>query len=530
MEFNHADLFEGLADAIGERTAVVVFDSAGGTQRRTYAELDADANRLAHHLRDAGVTAGRHVGIQLYNGLEYVTALLAALKIRAVPVNVNYRYVEAELEYLYDDADLVALVYDAEFEDRVTTAAARVPALRHRVVVGGTSPHAIAYPDALAGSPAARGFGKRSGEDVYIIYTGGTTGMPKGVMWRSADLFMAFGGGNPYGDPRETPEAVIEAAQDSGPLVMMPAAPLMHGAAQMATFIGWWMGATIVYTRRFDAAEVLRTIENEKVFTINITGDAMARPLADALAADSYDLSSLAVLSSTGAILSGAVRDRLQELLPNVAILDNFGSSESGFTASGVDGSSPESGMRYRPNNARLRVLDDALQEVRPGSGVLGQVAKSGHIAFGYYNDPKKTAKTFVEVEGERWLLTGDIATVEADGTIAVFGRGSQCINTGGEKVFPEEIEAVLKRHPAVFDALVTGIPDERFGSRVAAVVQPYDQAPTTDELDAHCRGVLSGYKVPRTYAFVDEMRRSPAGKADYRWAKQIAEQAAART
>ncbi|GAB3962804.1 acyl-CoA synthetase [Actinoallomurus acanthiterrae] len=530
MEFNHADLFEGLADAIGERTALVVFDSAGGTRRRTYAELDADANRLAHHLRDAGVTAGLHVGIQLYNGLEYVTALLATLKIRAVPVNVNYRYVEAELEYLYDDADLVALVYDAEFEDRVTTAAARVPALTHRIVAGGTSPHAVAYPDALAGSPATRGFDKRSGEDVYIIYTGGTTGMPKGVMWRSTDLFMAFGGGNPYGDPRETPESVIEAAQASGPLVMMPAAPLMHGAAQMATFIGWWMGATIVYTRRFDAAEVLRAIEAEKVLTINITGDAMARPLAEALAARSHDLSSLAVFSSTGAILSGAVRDRLQELMPNVAILDNFGSSESGFTASSVDGSSPESGMRYRPNNARLRVLDDALKEVQPGSGVLGQVAKSGHIAFGYYNDPEKTAKTFVEVEGERWLLTGDIATVEADGTIAIYGRGSQCINTGGEKVFPEEIEAVLKRHPAVFDVLVTGIPDDRFGSRVAAVVQPYDQAPTVDELDAHCRGVLSGYKVPRTYAFVEEMRRSPAGKADYRWAKQIAEQAAAHT
>jgi acyl-CoA synthetase (AMP-forming)/AMP-acid ligase II len=527
MEFNHADLFEGLADAIGERTALVVFDSVRGTERRTYAELDAEANRLAHHLRDAGVAAGRHVGIQLYNGVEYVTALLAALKIRAVPINVNYRYVEAELEYLYADADLVALVYDAELEDRVTAAAARVPTLRHRIVVGGTSPHAVAYPDALAAAPATRGFPERTGDDVYIIYTGGTTGMPKGVMWRNEDLFMGFGGGNPSGDPRGTPDEVIEAAKGSGPLVMMAAAPLMHGAAQMATFIGWWMGATIVYTRRFDAVEVLRAIETEKVFTMNITGDAMARPLAEAIAAGAYDLGSLAVISSTGAILSGAVRDRLQELLPQVMILDNFGSSESGFTASGVEGSSPESGMRYRPNNPRLRVLDDALKEVQPGSGVIGQVAKSGHIAFGYYNDPEKTAKTFVEVAGVRWLLTGDIATVEADGTIAIFGRGSQCINTGGEKVYPEEIEAVLKRHPAVFDALVTGIPDERFGNRVAAVVQPYEEPPSAEDLDAHCRGVLSGYKVPRAYAFVAEIQRSPAGKADYRWAKRIAEQAA---
>ncbi|GAA4612762.1 acyl-CoA synthetase [Actinoallomurus liliacearum] len=527
MEFNHADLFEGLADAIGERTAVVVFDAAGGTERRTYAELDDEADRLARHLRAAGVEPGGHVGIQLYNGVEYVAALLAALKVRAVPVNVNYRYVEAELEYLYSDADLVALVYDAEFEDRVEAVASRVPSLRHRIVVGGESPHAVSYRDALAESPAARDLPERSGQDVYIIYTGGTTGMPKGVMWRCEDLFMAFGGGNPYGEPRKTPDEVIEAAKGSGPLVMMAAAPLMHGAAQMATFIGWWMGATIVYTRRFDAVEVLQAIEAEKVFTINITGDAMARPLADAIAAGSHDLSSFGVLSSTGAILSGAVRDRLQELLPNVMILDNFGSSESGYTASGVEGSSPESGMRYRPNNPRLRVLDDALKEVEPGSGVIGQVAKSGHIAFGYYNDPAKTAKTFVEVDGVRWLLTGDIATVEADGTIAIFGRGSQCINTGGEKVYPEEIEAVLKRHPAVFDALVTGIPDERFGSRVAAVVQPYGEPPAVADLDAHCRGVLSGYKVPRTYAFVPEMQRSPAGKADYRWAKQIAERAA---
>jgi 3-oxocholest-4-en-26-oate---CoA ligase len=308
---------------------------------------------------------------------------------------------------------------------------------------------------------------------------------------------------------------------------MMPATPLMHGAAQMATFIGWWIGATIVYTRRFDAAEVLRAIERERVLSVNITGDAMARPLAEELAAGAYDMSSLAVIGSTGAILSGSVRDRLRQLLPNVMVLDNFGSSESGFTASGVEGSTPERGLRYRPINDRLAVLDESLRRVRPGSEVIGQVAKRGHIAFGYYNDPDKTARTFPEIDGERWLLTGDIATVEADGTIAVFGRGSQCINTGGEKVYPEEVEAVLKGHPDVFDAVVTGIPDERWGSRVAAVLQPYGGSgagPSVADLDAHCRKSLSGYKVPRTYAFVDEVVRSPAGKADYRWARQVAE------
>jgi acyl-CoA synthetase (AMP-forming)/AMP-acid ligase II len=525
MEFNHADLFEGLADAIGDRTALVA-SGTDGVVRLTYGELDAHANRLAHHLADAGVGPADHVGVHLYNGLEYVATVLAALKIRAVPVNVNYRYVEGELAYLYRDAALVALVYDAAFEERVTAAAPEAPTLRHRVVCGGSSPSAVGYADALSSSSASRGFPARSGDDLYIIYTGGTTGMPKGVMWRCEDLFMAFGGGNPYGEPRATPQEVIDAACGSGGVTMMTTAPLMHGAAQMTMFLTWWMGGTIVFNRRFTAAETLRTIEREKVVTVGITGDAMARPLAEEIATGAYDLSSLAAVSSTGAILSGAVRERLHALLPQVMIIDSFGSSESGYTASGVEGSTPESGLRYRPNNAHLRVLDEGLRPVVPGSGAVGQVAKSGPIALGYWNDPEKTARTFVEIDGTRWLLTGDIATVEDDGTISIFGRGSQCINTGGEKVFPEEVEAVLKGHPSVFDAVVTGIPDDRFGERVAAVVQPYDEAPPAADLDAHCRSRLSGYKIPRTYAFVARIERSPAGKADYRWARKVAAEA----
>lgn len=521
MEFNHADLFEALADTIGDRIAVVC-----GDERLTYAELDAHANRLAHHLQSQGVRQGDHVGIHLYNGVEYIAGLLAALKIRAVPVNVNYRYVEAELLHLYTDSDIVALIYDVEFDARVAAVAPRAPGLRHLVAVGGPTvvAGAVPYREALARQPATRGFAERSGQDVYIIYTGGTTGLPKGVMWHTEDLFMAFGGGNPYGEPRATPQEVVDEAAKASPLIMMAVAPLMHGAAQMATFITWWMGAAMVYVRRFDAAEVWRTVEREKVLTINITGDAMARPLADELAAGTYDLSSLFVISSTGAILTGAVRDRLQELLPSVMILDNFGSTESGYTASGVAGSSPETGLRYQPNaTARLVVLDERLRPVAPGSGQMGTVAKAGRIAFGYYKDQAKTDATFVTDEaGTRWLLTGDLATVDTDGTINVFGRGSQCINTGGEKVFPEEVEAVLKGHPAVFDAVVTGVPDERWGYRVAAVVEARQGVSvTTRELDAHCREVLSSYKVPRTYAFVAEVVRSPAGKADYRWARE---------
>ncbi|WP_449064489.1 acyl-CoA synthetase [Planomonospora algeriensis] len=528
MEFNHADLFEGLADAIGGRVAV----SCDG-RRLTYAELDAHANRLAHHLAAHGVGAGRHVGLHLYNGVEYIAGMLAALKLRAVPVNVNYRYVEEELLYLYRDAGLAALLFDVEFDDRVAAVAPRVPTLAHLVAVGGPSKvaGAVPYETALAGRPETRGFPARSGDDRYIVYTGGTTGMPKGVLWRTEDLFFAFGGGNPYGDPLRSPQAVVEQARGSGPLVMLAAAPLMHGAAQMATFITWWMGGTMVYVRRFDPAAVLRAIEREQVFTLSVTGDAMARPLAEELAAGSYDLSPLGVISSTGAILTGAVRDRLQRLLPHVMIVDSFGSTESGYTASAVPGSSPETGLRFQPNaTVGLTVLDASLEPVKPGSGEVGTVARSGRIPLGYHGDEEKTRRTFVtDAAGVRWLLTGDLATVEADGTVAFLGRGSGCINTGGEKVFPEEVEAVLKGHPAVFDAVVTGVPDERWGSRVAAVVEPRPgAAPTAEELDAHCRTRLSGYKVPRIFAFVDEMVRSPAGKADYRWARETAAAASA--
>ncbi|MBF8186932.1 acyl-CoA synthetase [Nonomuraea sp. K274] len=526
MEFNHADLFEGLADAIGDRTAVIC-----GDDRRTFAELEAESNRLAHYLMDLGVQPGQHVGLHLYNGIEYVAGLLAALKIRAVPINVNYRYVEAELLYLYRDSDIRALVYDVEFDARVAAVADEAPLLEHLISVGGRSSigSAVPYETALELGKPERGFPPRSGQDLYIIYTGGTTGLPKGAMWHVEDLFMGFGGGNPSGEPRATPQEVIDEAVKAAPMVMMAAPPLMHGAAQMATFLAWWMGATIVFVRKFDAHEVWRTIEREKVFTINITGDAMARPLAEALKDGDYDVSSLYVIGSTGAILSGAVRDRLQDLLPNVMILDNFGSTESGYTASGVAGSSPEKGLRYQPNSVvKLAVLDERHRPVEPGSGQLGTVARSGRVSFGYYNDPDKTARTFVTDEaGTRWLLTGDLASVDPDGTVNVFGRGSQCVNTGGEKVFPEEVEAVLKGHPSVFDAVVTGVPDERWGNRVAAVIEPRPGVEVTaEELDAHCRTVLSGYKVPRSYAFVTEMVRSPAGKADYRWARRTAEAA----
>ncbi len=513
MEYNLADLFESVVDTVPEREALVC-----GDRRLTFAELEARANRLAHHLAANGVGPGDHVGVQLYNGPEYVETMLACLKLRAVPVNINYRYVAAELAYLYGDADLVALVHDPEFTERV--AEARTPAMRHALVAGPE------YEKALDEASPDRDFGPRSADDHYIIYTGGTTGMPKGVVWRHEDLFFAgMGGGDPVGEPVKTPEELAERVATSYPLVMFPVAPLMHGAAQLATFIGWFGGRKVVLVRKFDAADVVRAIADEKVNAANIVGDAMARPIAEALAGPlkGADTSTLFAISSAGAILSASVKEQLKALLPNTILLDNFGATESGFNGTGVEGSSPEAGLRFTVN-ARTAVLDDSLKPVQPGSGVIGHVAQRGHVPLGYYKDPEKSAKVFVEIDGERWVLLGDLATVEEDGAVRVLGRGAVCINSGGEKIFPEEIEAVLKAHPAVFDAVVAGVPDERYGQRVAAVVQLRPGVEAVDgDLDEHCRERLSGYKVPRAYVVVDEVRRSPSGKPDYRWAQQTA-------
>jgi 3-oxocholest-4-en-26-oate---CoA ligase len=525
VDYNLADIFEAQVDVIGDRAALVC-----GDRRLTYAELDARADRLAHHFLSIGIAPGDHVGVQLYNCTEYVETMIACFKVRAVPVNVNYRYVEDELLYLYVDADLVALVHDTEFTPRVEAVRPRAPMLRELVTVGdGDIPDgAVRFDDATAAQPAARGYAPRSGDDLYIIYTGGTTGMPKGVMWRQEDLFFAgMGGADPIGTPVTSPEEVAERAVNRGALTMFPVAPLMHGAAQLATWIGFLQAAKVVLVRKFDATDVIATASREGANSLSIVGDAMARPIAEALAGPmkGTDLSSVFAISSAGAILSQSVRDRLQELLPNVMLLDNFGASETGFQGTGTAGSSPDAGLKFTVN-ARTGVLTGDLVPVEPGSGDVGRVAQHGHVPLGYYKDEAKTKESFVTIDGERWVLLGDEATIEADGTIAVLGRHSVCINTGGEKVYPEEVEAALKAHPAVYDAVVTGVPDERYGQRVVALVQirPEHDAPSLDDLAAHCRTRVAGYKVPRMVVVVPEIRRSPSGKADYPWAARVAD------
>jgi acyl-CoA synthetase (AMP-forming)/AMP-acid ligase II len=527
MEFNIADLFESIADSIPDRLAVV-----SGEHRLTFAELEARANRVANALRELGIRPGDHVGLYLYNGHPFLEAMLASFKLRAVPININYRYVEEELAYLCSNADLAALVVQRELLPRAIAIRDRVPTLRTIIAVDDDGPRedeagAHAYEPLLAAASPERRFEARSGRDHYIIYTGGTTGMPRGVVWQHEDVFFAgLQGGNAGGDPIASPEELGPlVASKEEPLTFLPAAPFIHGAAQWAAIIGWFGGGKVVLSpgRSFDGRRICELIELEKVNTITLVGDAMARPMVEALREREYDVASLIVIASAGAVLSDAVKDELQERLPNVMILNNFGATETGHQ--GMVGFGEASGGKptFAMDESNT-VLGEDMRPIAPGSGIVGKLARRGRLPIGYYKDPAKTAATFVTIEGERWVIPGDMATLEEDGRITVFGRGAVCINTGGEKVFPEEVEAALKAHPGVADAVVVGVPDEKWGSRVAAVVQARPGADVTlASLDAHCRTRIAGYKVPRQLVLVEHLVRHPSGKPDYRWAAEAA-------
>jgi len=531
MEFNVATILESIADADPDREAVVCGDT-----RLTFKQLDEHATRFANRLLAQGVKPGQHVGLYLHNGTEFLEAMLGTLKVRAVPININYRYVEGELLYLFKDADLVTLVFQREYAARVRAVCADVPTLEHYIYVDDASGAEVSdfagqsaqeYSAMLADQSPVRDFEKRSGDDIFIVYTGGTTGMPKGVMWRQEDLFYSgLKGGNPGDEPLERAEMVAQRIKDGEALCMtfLPAAPFIHGAAQWASLIGWFTGSKIIVIPgpSFNPKQACEVIDKESVTTLIVVGDAMARPFADELRAGSYDTSTLMVIASQGAILSGSVKDELQELLPEVMILNNFGATETGHQGTGFE--DPDSGRLTFMMDENNVVLDEDRKPLEPGTGKIGYLARTGRLPIGYYNDTEKTAKTFVEIDGKRWVITGDMGILEEDGTVTLKGRGSVCINTGGEKVFPEEVEQGLKAHPSVMDAVVVGVPDEKWGQRVAAVVQPREgMKPTAEELLAHCRTQVAGYKVPREYHSVSTILRHPSGKPDYRWARDVA-------
>ncbi|MDI2132516.1 acyl-CoA synthetase [Yinghuangia seranimata] len=524
--FNLADLFEVVVDACPDRLALVA-----GDVRLTYRELDARANKFAHAFIACGIGPGDHVGVYARNRSEWLEAMIGAFKARAVPVNINYRYVADELRYVLDNADIKALVVEADLLDTVD-AVDPVPGVLKTLFVlptdgDGTVSEGFADVVDLEGmrlvdaASEERDFGPRSDTDQYIVYTGGTTGFPKGVQWYAKDVFVsAFGGGNFGGAPISDPEE-LAAKADKPPLVQMLTTPLMHGNGQWVTWITLLSaGTAVLWTgQRWDPEAILRAVEREGAATLMLVGDAMARPLADELARGGHDASSLKVIGSGGALLSPAVKEQLKSLVPGLYISDGFGASEFGAgSAQNADGRFP-----LKPNTA---VLGDDLRPVKPGE--TGRMARTGHIPLGYYKDAEKTAATFpVDPDGVRWVVPGDFARLEEDGTVTLLGRGSVCINTGGEKVYPEEVEGVLKAHPAVYDVVVVGVPDARFGERVAAVASVRDgHTVTLAELAAHSRASIAGYKVPRDLVLVDAVPRSPAGKPDYQWAKRVAVEA----
>ncbi|QBS38793.1 acyl-CoA synthetase [Nocardia sp. CS682] len=525
MARNFADLFEHSVDAMPDRVAL-----REGDRRLTFAELDARANRLAAHLSSAGLRACTHIGFQMHNSIETMETLLACFKIRAVPININYRYGVEELRYVYDNADLEALVYHACYAEAVHAAAAGVPSLRHRIVVpdGTVAPvDAVHYEDALAAGPAERAFPERSADDLFMMYTGGTTGLPKGVMWRQEDMWRVLGGGIDFytGVPvaDEYEQSRVGAQGQQSTWFVLP--PLIHAAAMMPTFTALWSGNAVLFEPRFDANRVWQAVARHRPQVMVITGDAMARPLIDAYRAAPVDAAGLIAIGSGAALLSQPVKNALLELFPSLVVTDSIGSSETGFGGIGFaqKDDNPGRGPRVQTGRGSL-VVDDDGRPVQPGEE--GWLAKTGSVPLGYYKDPVKTGKLFKTVDGARIVVTDDRARIEVDGSVTLLGRGNMVINTGGEKVFVEEVEAVVKAHDGIYDAVVVGVPHERWGWQVAAVVsvaEPVDFAALTE----HVRRHLAGYKVPKKIWVTESVVRAPSGKPDYRWAKDVTTQRA---
>ena len=530
-EFNLADLFELVVDTVPDRLALVA-----GPERRTYAELDEAANRFAHHLLDQGAQPGEFVGILARNRAEWVEAMIGCYKARTVPINLNYRYVAPELRYVVDNADLTTLVFEHDFAELAGAALESDGARSPRLVEIDGDPtgrmhtlETVSYQAVLASGSPERAFAPRSADDRYVLYTGGTTGMPKGVVWRQEDIFFAAMGGGGWGAPPiARPEELVGRlnTDESRRVVMLVVGPLMHGNAQWAMWSALMMAGTAVLnvSTRFEPDTLLRAVGDERVASIALVGDAMARPLAEALATappGTYDTSSLVAVGSGGAMLSAAVKEELKIQLPGVLIMDRFGASESGAQGAVDEGAT---GPRFVMND-ETSVLDDQLRPLSPGDGRIGRLARTGRIPLGYHKDQAKTDATFpTDANGVRWSVPGDLASVEPDGTITVHGRGSASINSGGEKIFPEEVEAAVKAHPDVFDAIVVGIPDERFGERVGIVVQPRpsSQPPTLDDLQQHCRDRIAGYKIPRELIIVEAVPLTAAGKPDIGAARSL--------
>jgi acyl-CoA synthetase (AMP-forming)/AMP-acid ligase II len=526
MGWNFADTWEHNADRFGDLLAL-----AQGDREITWAEMDRRADGIAATLHAAGLGQGAKVAQYMYTCPEYIESMFGLFKAGFAPVNTNYRYTDDELAYLWENADAEAVVFHGTFTPRCAALRDRLPGIHVWLWVDDGSEPCPSWATPYE-TAAAAGNGRfvapwgRSGDDLFILYTGGTTGMPKGVMWRQDDLLISLDSGSRRPLP-DTPgwDEFDDRFPRPGPR-HLPGAPMMHGTGAFGAMWGLVIGGSVVMTpgRHFDAVEMLDTIANKRINGMTMVGDAFGKPLLAALDAepDRWDISSLRFIMSSGAMFSSATKHGLLRHNPRLLMVDSLGSSEAigmandTFDASvAAGGGSATARFQLGPNT---KVITEDGREVQPGSGEAGRVARRGRAPLGYYKDAAKSATTFVEINGERWTIPGDFAEVEADGTLRLLGRGSQCINTGGEKVYPEEVEEALKLHPAVRDAAVVGVPDDRFGEAITAIVE-LDESQHLDEaaLIAHVKGAIASYKAPRHVIAVATIGRAANGKLDYK-------------
>jgi fatty-acyl-CoA synthase len=523
-----AGVWEHAAAALPDAPAAI-----HGEHRLSWADFDRRAGALAAGLVEHGLKPGAKVAQYLPNRPEYLESFYAASKVSMVPVNTNYRYLDDELVYLWDNADVEAVVFDGQYTELAERVRPRVPRVRAWFHVGPASERpdwAVGYEEAADRHAVETPAAPRGDDDLMFLYTGGTTGQPKGVMWRQCDLLSLLNSMEPRGLPdRATAEQMVEhfAGRRPGRRSVI-ACPLMHGTGLFFALSTLSSGGCVITvpSPRFDAEVLLDVLEGDRAHAVVIVGDAFARPMLDAIDRDParWPLESLRVISSSGAIWSQQVKARLVERFPKVQLIDGLGSSEAGRIASSVTTADNVAETATFPPSEHAAVILDDDTFAQPGSGDIGHVAVSGWVPLGYYKDEAKSEKTFRIIEGRRWSIPGDLATVEPDGTIRLLGRGSNCINTAGEKVFPEEVEEALKSHPTVADAAVVGVPHERFGQAIVALVEPVPGArPDPEELTVHVKGRLAGYKAPKLVSVLDTVGRGPNGKLDYRHLREVA-------
>lgn len=542
IQFTVPAAADAVTAVIGDREFIVQ-----GDRRFTFAQVVERSNRLATFLHSQGLgchtersqLAGHEVGqdllgIYAHNGPEYVEGMLGAWRARVAPFNVNYRYVKSELQYLLSDSGATALLYHAAFAPRLAEVRTDLPALKVLIQIADDSgnellPGAVDYESIVADGPTDVPPVEPSPDDLYVLYTGGTTGMPKGVLWRQHDIFMtSFGGRSLYtGELATSYDDIAKRCAENPGTKLMVLPPLMHGAAQWAVLTAMNTGQTVVFSPvvdHLDVDDVVATIEREKILAVTVVGDAMARPLADAIERTSADLSSLAVVANGGAQLTPTAKQRLIDVKENLMVVDGVGSSETGAQMTHMSAPGAVSTGTFTAGPDTFVAADDLSTILEPGHDGMGWLAQRGYVPLGYKNDATKTAATFPVIAGVRYSVPGDRARHLAGGAVELLGRDSVTINSGGEKIFAEEVESAIASHPSVADVVVAGRPSERWGQEVVAVVALVDGASATaEELIEHASSVIARYKLPKAVVFRPSIERSPAGKADYRWAREQA-------